>query len=54
MHDYYQKLLDRGMQKTKALVAVSRKLLRTIFALAKNNTMFIENYQEIKYLKKAA
>jgi transposase len=54
MHDYYDRLTSRGMVKTKALIAVARKLLRTIFALVKNNTMFIENYQEIKYLKKAA
>ena len=31
MHARYQQMLDRGMPKTKALIAISRKLLRLIF-----------------------
>ena len=46
MHDQYQRMLDRGMLKGKALVAISRKLLRLIFALAHNNTVYIGNYSE--------
>jgi transposase len=44
MHARYQQMLDRGMPKTKALIAISRKLLRLIFALARDNAMYIENY----------
>lgn len=54
MHDYYQRCLGRGMAKTKALIAVSRKLLRIIFSLVKNNTMFDENYNKRIIMKKAA
>ena len=44
MHACYHQMLNRGMPKTKALIAISRKLLRLIFALARDNTMYIENY----------
>ena len=44
MHARYQQMLERGMPKTKALIAISRKLLRLIFALARDNTTYIENY----------
>lgn len=44
MHVRYQQMLERGKPKTKALVAISRKLLRLIFALVRDNTMYIENY----------
>jgi transposase len=54
MHDEYKKYIDRGMPKTKAIIAISRKLLRIIFSLVKNNTMYMENYEELKLMKKAA
>ena len=54
MHDYYKSLIDKGKPKTKALIAVSRKLLRIIFAIVRDNSKFIENYQETKIMKKAA
>ena len=54
MHDSYQRMLGRGMPKIKALTAISRKLLRLIFALARDNTMFIEDYIRIKQFKLAA
>ena len=44
MHDYYQKLVKRGVIKTKALVAVSRKLLRLVFAIARDKSEYIDNY----------
>jgi transposase len=44
MHAWYQQALNRGMQKTKALVAVSRKLLVLIFALVRNHSVYVENY----------
>jgi transposase len=54
MHAYYKQMLDRGMLKMKALIAVSRKLLAIIFALARNNTHYVENYSDISHRKLAA
>ena len=50
MHDYYHNLINNGMLKKKALIAVSRKLLRLIFSLARNKRYYIHNYS----LKSAA
>jgi transposase len=44
MHAWYQQALNRGMKKTKALVAVSRKLLVLIFALVRDHSVYVENY----------
>lgn len=46
MHEWYQRALGRGMKKTKALVAVSRKLLGIIFALVRDHSVYVENYQK--------
>lgn len=46
MHGWYQQALGRGMIKTKALVAVSRKLLGIIFALVRDHSVYVENYQK--------
>ncbi|MBW1821994.1 MAG: IS110 family transposase [Deltaproteobacteria bacterium] len=54
MREPYQQMIDRGMPKMKALIAVSRKLLKLIFALARNNTMYEENYDSMHQLKLAA
>lgn len=54
MHDYYKRLVNKGKPPIKALIAVSRKLLRTIFSLVKSNSMFIENYHETTNMRKAA
>ena len=48
MHGWYQRALGRGMIKTKALVAVSRKLLGIIFALVRNHSVYIENFMNQK------
>jgi transposase len=45
MHDYYQRLIGRGMKSIMALVAVSRKLLRIIFAIVRDDTEFILNHE---------
>lgn len=37
---YYQRLLDRGVEKTPALVALMRKLLRISWSLVRNSQMF--------------
>jgi transposase len=47
MHEVYNQMIERGMEKMKALIAISRKLLRVIFALARNNTEYVENYINI-------
>jgi transposase len=48
MHEWYRRALGRGMVKTKALVAVSRKLLGIIFALVRNHSVYVENYMKQK------
>ena len=54
MHEQYHQMLDRGMLKMKALIAISRKLLKLLFALARDNTVYVHNYSEIHHLKLAA
>jgi hypothetical protein len=54
MHARYHQMLDGGKPKIKALVAISRKLLRLIFALARDNTTYIENYDPTHKYKLAA
>ena len=54
MHKRYQNMLNQGMPKIKALTAISRKILRIIFALTRDNTMYDKNYNEITNFKKAA
>ena len=54
MNKPYQQMLDRGMLKMKALVAISRKLLCLIFALVRDNTEYIESYSNIHHFKLAA
>ena len=49
MHEWYQRALGRGMIKTKALVAVSRKLLGIIFALVRDHSVYVENYPETSF-----
>ncbi|MFH1077031.1 MAG: IS110 family transposase, partial [Pseudomonadota bacterium] len=53
-HDWYQRALDRGMIKMKALVAVSRKLLRIIFALVRDHSEYMEDYVNKKNVQVAA
>jgi len=54
MHERYQEMLDRGMLKMKALIAISRRLLGLIFALVRDNTMYVENYSNKHHFKLAA
>lgn len=51
-HDYYQRLIIRGMNKIAALVAVSKKLLRLMFAIVRDDTCYIQDYNPIE--RKAA
>jgi len=54
MHAWYQCALGRGMMKTKALVAVSRKLLMLIFALVRDHNVYVENYAKQKLIYQEA
>ena len=54
MHDVYQRHLDQGMPKIKALVAIARKLLGIVFALVRDHNEYIENYSKGETLKLAA
>lgn len=54
MHEKYQKMLSNGTPKIKALVAISRKLLRVIFALARDNVVYDEIYSNKHKFKLAA
>lgn len=48
LHEWYQRALERGMKKTAALVAVSRKLLGIIFALVRDHSVYMKNYSKQK------
>jgi len=57
MHEHYQRHLQKGMKRIKALVAIARKLLCVIFALVRDQSEFVEGYQEYRssqLLKRAA
>jgi len=54
MHACYQRYLKRGMPKTKALIAIARKLLRILFALVRDHSQYIENYFPKEALNLAA
>jgi transposase len=54
MHKKYKQMLDRGMLKMKALIAITRKILGIIFAIVRNNTVYIENYTKQNHYKLAA
>jgi len=54
MHETYQRMLDRGMPKVKALIAICRKLLRIIFALVRDNAQYVKDYDQIHHYKLAA
>lgn len=52
-YSFYRRLVDRGTEEIKALIAVARKLLRVMFALVRDNSEFVNNYEGI-VKKKAA
>jgi transposase len=41
MYDYYARLTGRGMERMRALIAVSRKLLRIIHAIVRDNSHYV-------------
>lgn len=54
MHEKYKQMLDRGMLKMKALIAIARKILGLIFAIVRNSMVYIENYTKQNHYKLAA
>ena len=54
LHARYQQMLGRGMAKIKALIAISRKLLRITFAIVRDNTVYASNHQHVCHSKLAA
>lgn len=48
MYEHYQRHLQKGMKKIKALVAIARKLLGIIFALVRTECEYQEDYQKIQ------
>jgi len=52
-HDKYQSYLDRGMPKPKALVAISRKLLRMMYAIVRDHKEFDIGYLATNKLEAA-
>ena len=55
MHHRYHQYLDRGMPKTKALIAVARKLLGIIFAVVRDQSIYEKDFSKAsRRLKEAA
>jgi transposase len=54
MHASYQRHLAKGMPKIKALIAIARKLLRTLFALVRDHSQYVQNYSPKEVMKLAA
>jgi len=54
LHEPWHQMVQRGMPTMKIMVALSRKLLRLIFALARDNTVYKENYTQTNTYKLAA
>lgn len=48
MREYYQRLTGRGMKKIKALIAVSRKLLRIMYAVVRDERNYDAAYSTVK------
>jgi len=53
-YDRYQKYLKNGMVKIKALIAIARKLLALLFALARDQTTYKKDFMQRSPLLKAA
>jgi transposase len=54
MHASYQRYLERGMPKIKALIAIARKLLGILFALVRDHSQYVESYSPKEVLNLAA
>jgi transposase len=54
MHLRYQQYLDRGMPKTKALIAIARKLLGIIFAVVRDQSVYEKDFSLASFRYKEA
>ncbi len=54
LNAHYQQMVGRGMPKMKALIAMSRKVLRITFAVVRDHTVYVSNYQHMSGSKLAA
>jgi transposase len=54
MHACYQRHLDKGMPRIKALIAIARKLLGILFALVRDHSHYVEDFSQKEDLKLAA
>ena len=55
MHSKYHQHLERGMPKTKALIAVARKLLGIIFAIVRDQSIYEKDFSRaLTQIKEAA
>jgi transposase len=54
MRESYQRYIGRGIPRKKALIAISRKLLRVIFALVRDHSEFSKDYSIPYEFKEAA
>ena len=54
LHHTYQRYLNRGMLKKKALVAISRKLLGIMFALVRDHSQYVWGYTRTQSAVKQA
>lgn len=48
MYQKYWEMIGRGMKKIKALVAISKKLLRLMYALVRDERDYTHNYSELR------
>jgi transposase len=53
MRCHYERYLRNGMNKMKAVIAISRKLLCIMFAMVRDHNNYIENYNKAAYLEAA-
>ena len=53
MHERYERYVQRGIPRIKALTAIARKLLGVLFALVHDQSEYVKNYEEMQ-LKEAA
>ena len=54
MHDRYKKMVEKGKPRTKALIAIARKLLKLIYAIARDNVNYVEDVEQKNQAKSAA
>ncbi|MDR3554539.1 MAG: IS110 family transposase [Syntrophobacteraceae bacterium] len=47
LHGHYRQMVDRGMPRIKALIAMCRKALRIIFAIVRDNAVYERDHQHM-------